>query len=204
MTYDLRTTAQGQQAATVQEGLRQQLAYIRADKRLTDTGRRQQIAAVYLQAKNQLTALKNDESKKRTDQVNYLRRLLFGSAGTSDAQTAISYRDAQERVGVLGLEDQDKAAKLLDQAQLSGDDVMVKAIIQRALDLQWVDVANKYIETHAYYGEKLEELWHLDSESSEGIDTIGFINATVFHADKPGELSAYFDDNQLAGIAAGI
>jgi len=203
MTYDLRKTEQGQQAAKVQEGLRHDVAFIRADKRLTDTGRRQQIAAVYLQAKNQLTALKNDESKKRTDEITHLRKLLFGSAGTSDAQTAISYRDAQERVGALGIEDQDKAAKLLDQAQLSGDEVMIKAVIQRALDLQWVDVANKYIEAHPYYGEKLEQLWHLDSESSEGIDTIGFINATVFHVDKPGELSAYFDDNQLASVAGG-
>ena len=203
MTYDLRTTEQGQKAATVQADLRMQLDYIRNDRKLTADGKRQQIAGVYLQAKRQLDALKADEANKRASQINDLRRTLFGSPGTSDAQTAISYRDAQERVGVLGIEDQDKAAKLLDQAQLSGDEVMVKAIIQRALDLQWVDVANKYIETHPYYGEKLEQLWHLDSHSSEGIDTISFINSAVFHVDRPGELSGYYDDAQIAAVAVG-
>lgn len=201
MTYDLRNTEQGRKAETVQAGSRQQIEYIRADKRITDEGKRQQIAAVYLQAKRQLDALKADEANKRSSQITDLRRTLFGSPGTSDAQTAISYRDAQERVGALGLEDAGKAAKLLDQAELSGDEVMVKAIIQRAIDVQWVDVANKYIEAHPYYGAKLEELWNLDSESSEGIDAIGFMNSLTFHIDKPGELSGLFDERQIEAVA---
>lgn len=203
MTYDLRTTNQGQQAQNIQSGFRQQVEYIRADKRLTEQGKRQAIAATYLEAKQQLGALKNDESTKRTNEIGSLRRLLFGTAGTADAQTAISYRDAQERVGRLALDESDKAAKLLDQAMLSGDDVLVKAVIQRALDAQWADVANMYIEKHPYYGQKLEELWNLEGDSSEGIDTVAFINSTVFHLDKPGEISGYFDDARIEAVANG-
>lgn len=203
MTYDLSTTEQGRKAEPIKETLRWQIGNIRADKKLTEDGKRQQVAAVYLQAKTQLSALKADEAQKRTSKIDSLRRTLFGTTGTTDAQTAISYRDAQERVAALSYADSDKAAKLLDQAQLSGDEVMVKALIQRSIDMQWVDVANKYIEKHPYYGEKLEELWNLDNSSSEGIDTVGFINSLVFHAEKPSELSNYFDDAQIADAANG-
>lgn len=203
MTYDLRTTEQGRKAETIQAGLRQQIDYIRNDRKLTPEGKRQQVAAVYLQAKRQLEFLKADEANKRSNQITDLRRTLFGAAGTSDAQTAISYRDAQERVGALGIEDEDRAAKLLDQAILSGDDVLVKAVIQRALDVQWVNVANKYIETHPYYGAKLEELWNLDSESSEGIDAIGFMNSLAFHVEKPSELNNAHMDSQIEAVANG-
>lgn len=203
MTYDLRNTAQGLKAETIQSDNRWQLESIRNDKKLTPEGKRQQIAAVYLQTKKQLESLKADEAQKRSAQIESPRRTLFGTTGASDAQTAISYRDAQERVGALGIGDEDKAAKLLDQAMLSGDEVLVKAVIQRALDAQWADVANKYIDKHPYYGAKLEELWNLDSESSEGIDTVAFINATVFHLDKPGELHGYFDDARIEAVANG-
>lgn len=203
MTYDLRTTEQGQQAEKVQADLRWQLEHIRNNGKLTAEGKRQQIAAVYLQAKRQLDGLKADEATKRTTQINDLRRTLFGSAGTADAQTAISYRDAQERVGNLGVDDEHKAEKLLDQAMLSGDDVLVKAVIQRALDVQWANVANKYIDKHPYYGTKLEQLWHLGSASSEEINNTTFTNALTFEISKPGELGNLFADNQIEAVANG-
>lgn len=203
MTYDLRATEQGKKAETVHAGMRQQIDYIRNDSKLTAEGKRQQVAAVYLQAKRQLEFLKADEAQKRTAQITDLRRTLFGSSGTADAQTAISYRDAQERMGALGIEDEDKAAKLLDQAMLSGDDVLVKAVIQRALDAQWANVANKYIDQHPYYGAKLEELWNLDSDSSEGIDAVGFMNSLTFHIEKPSELNNLYDDARVEAVANG-
>lgn len=202
MTYDLRKTTQGQQAEKIQADLRWQLDNIRGDKRLTEEGKRQQIAAVYLQAKKQITGLQNDESQKRTIKVDSLRRVLFGATGASDAQSAISYRDAQERVGALSHADADKAAKLLDQAMLSGDDVMVKAVVQRALDMQWAEVANKYIDKHPHYGQMLEELWGLE-QNTDGIDTVGFMNAMVFNISKPSELSHLWDDAQFEALANG-
>ncbi|UZX04016.1 hypothetical protein F8G81_16460 [Arthrobacter sp. CDRTa11] len=203
MTYNLRDTEQGRKAETVQAGLRQQIDYIRADRTLTREGKRQQIAAVYLQSKREIDALKADEANKRANEIGSLRRTLFGSAGTSDAQTAISYRDAQERVGALGIEDEGKAAKLLDQAMLSGDDVLVKAVIQRALDVQWVNVANKYIDNHPYYGEKLEQLWYLDSASSEEVNAATFTNSLTFHIEKPSELGNTHMEAQIEAVANG-
>lgn len=202
MSYDLSRTPQGQKAETIQSTFRQQSEYVRGNKKLTDTGKRQQLAQVYLEAKRQLDALAANVQQQRETRVSALRRDLFGAAGTSDPQRAISFRDAQERVNALQHGDSAKAAKLLDQAELSGDDVMVKAVIQRSLEMSWADVANQYIEKHPYYGQKLEELWGL-SEPTDGIDTVGLMNAMVFQVSKPGELAHLWDDKQLEAVANG-
>lgn len=90
----------------------------------------------------------------------------------------------------------------MPSALLSGDDVLVKAVVQRALDAQWVNVANKYIDQHPYYGAKLEELWHLDSASSEDIGA-AFMNSLTFHIEKPTELNNLVDDSRVEAVANG-
>lgn len=46
---------------------------------------------------------------------------------------------------------------------------MVKALMQRAIELSWNQVADSYAEKHPYYGEKLKEL--LSLQTPKGIFT---------------------------------
>lgn len=188
MAYNVRETAEGQRAIQIHDEYKTRLDWIRANKHLTHEGKREQITEVYREAKAELETLRAQAQEKRTKKVASLRRGLFGVSGTADPQRAISYRDAQDRVSKLELGDQDKALKLLDQAEMSGDEVMTKALVQRALELKWDKVANTYIDSHPYYGSKLEELWSAqESPLSEALLT----NTATFYISQPSEVSGY-------------
>lgn len=203
MAKSIRETPDGQKAEKIQAYFRNALDFIRADKRLTSEGKRQQIAGEYLRAAREVTAIKDSLATKKEQRIGALRRDVFGITGGDDAQRAISYRDAQERVGSLQLGDQDKAIKLLDQAELSGDEVMVKAIMQRSLELQWINVANIYIDKHPYYGAKIEELWELQQPDGILSDAAGMDNGFLLHVAKPGELDGLYGDAQIEQVANG-
>jgi hypothetical protein len=202
MAKRIRETPEGQKAESIQANYRYALDQIRADTRLTPQGKKQQIAAEFLRASREVTAIKEAVSAKNEQRLGSLRRDLFGTTG-GDAQTAISYRDAQERVGALQIGEQDKAVKLLDQAELSGDEVMVKAVVQRSLELAWDQVANSYIEKHPYYGAKLEELWELQEPDGILSGPDGMDNGFLLHVSKPNELGNLYSDGQIEAVANG-
>lgn len=203
MAKSIRETPEGQKAEQLQSNFRQALESIRADNRLTPEGKRQQIAGEYLRTSRGINAIRESVAANKEQRIGALRKDLFGITGGSDAQRAISYRDAQERVGSLALGDQDKAVKLLDQAELSGDEVMLKAIMQRSLEMQWVDVANTYIDKHPYYGAKLEELWDLQQPGGILGDAAGMDNGFLLYVPKPGELDSLYNDGQIEQVANG-
>lgn len=189
MAYNVRETPEGQQAIQTHEDFSAHLKAIRDNNQLTPEGKREQITEAYNAAKTKLDDLRARADDNRNKKIGTLRRDLFGVTGTADPQRAISYRDAQDRVSKLELGDQDKALKLLDQAEMSGDEVMTKALVQRALELKWDKVANTYIEKHPYYGTKLEELWSTqDSPLSEALLT----NTATFYITAPPEVSGSF------------
>lgn len=202
MAKRIRETPEGKKAESIQANYHHAIDQIRADKRLTPEGKRQQIAAEFLRASRGVTAIKEGIAATKTQRISSLRRDLFG-ATAGDAHSAISYRDAQDRVGALQYDEQDKAVKLLDQAELSGDDVMVKAVIQRSLELTWDRVANSYIEKHPYYGEKLEELWELQEPDGILSGPDGMDNGFLLHVSKPNELSNLYSDSQIEQVANG-
>lgn len=202
--YSAHNTPQGQKAAELQESLRYTLADIRQDTKLTPEGKRARIAHYYLETKKAVEKLKAEEEANRTKTIAGLRRDLFGHSGVADANKAISIRDAQERVASLGLSDEDKALELLDRATLSGDDVLTKAIVTRAVEMQWVNVANTYIDAHPYYGSKLEQLWDIerpDPATSNGLASL-IQDGDTFHMFAPTEISNVYTDAALEQIAA--
>jgi len=180
-------TPEGRQADQIHTNYAKALERIRSDKNLTSEGKKEQIAAEYNRAAGSLNAIKESFNTAKILRTHVLRRDLFGSAAT-DAQTAISFRDAQDRVGSLGQFDQKKALKLLDQAELSGDAVMVKAIMQRAIELSWTDVADSYGGKHPQYGEKLKELLSLQTPSGIFSSRETMEKGLILHLQKPAEL----------------
>ncbi len=181
-------TPEGRRAEQIQSNFVDALDRIRSDNHLTPEGKKEQIAAEYHSVSNAIAAIKGSFSSAKTLRTHVLRRDLFGSTTTSDAQTAISFRDAQDRAGSLGQFDQEKALKLLDQAELSGDTVMVKALMQQAIEYSWDQVANSYAERHPYYGDKLKELLSLQTPRGIWTNRDSWESGILLNVQKPEEL----------------
>jgi hypothetical protein len=173
--------------------------YIRNNKNLTPEGKTKQIAATYLQYKQQITALEAEDKAARVSKADSLRRSLFGLTGSSDANATISYRDAQDRVAAI--QDEDQALELLDRADLSSDEILTKAIVGRAAEAGWINVVNTWSDKHPYYGSKLQELANLHNEenSIEGVMN----HAMSYTLTAPAEI-ARCSDGMMENLAAGI
>lgn len=180
-------TPEGRRAEQIQSNFVDALKRIRSDNHLTPEGKKEQIAAEYHSVSNAIAAIKDSFSSAKTLRTHVLRRDLFGSTAT-DTQTAISFRDAQDRVNSLGRFDQEKALNLLDQAELSGDTVMVKALMQRAVEYSWDQVANSYAERHPFYGDKLKELLSLQTPKGIFTNQDSWEKGTLLNVRKPEEL----------------
>jgi hypothetical protein len=181
-------TPEGRRATHIQAVYAEGLKRIRSDDNLTPEGKRAQIEAAYKEATSALGVIKQNRTVGRNLKVDALRRDLFGSQTTSDSQTAISFRDAQERVESLGQFDQKKALRLLDQAELSGDTVMVKALIQRAVEHSWSEVASRYAEKRPYHGDKLKELLSLQTPAGIFSSQESMESGFLLNIQKPEEL----------------
>lgn len=64
-----------------------------------------------------------------------LQRHLFGLPPGADASTAISYRDATDRVA--GITDPDQLAELMERANASGDAMLLRASLAHAFRRHW-------------------------------------------------------------------
>jgi|GEM_PF-3245284 len=181
-------TPDGRRATQIQDNYHNEIERIRSDKHLTPEGKKEQIAAQYRSASTALGAIKDDLNSAKTLRTHVLRRDLFGSTTTPDAQTAISFRDARDRVSSLGQFDQEKALNLLDQAEISGDTVMVKALMQGAIEHSWDQVANSYAEKHPFYGDKLKELLSLQTPKGIFSNQDAWERGVSLNLQKPEEL----------------
>jgi hypothetical protein len=130
---------------------------------------------------------------------------VFRLVGQQSAQNVISYRDAQDRVAALGFRDEDKALALCHRPELSGDSMLAGALVNRALEAGWVNLANSYIEANPYKGDKDEELWDLQGAKpgSTGNVREDIVNSMVFHLQKTSELDHVHIHSQIESIAKG-
>ncbi|MFE4197362.1 hypothetical protein ACFRJ9_15975 [Paenarthrobacter sp. NPDC056912] len=181
-------TPDGRRAQQIQNRFQGSLEQIRSNDHLTPEGKKEQIASEYNGVVQALGQIKDSFNSAKTLRTHVLRRDLFGNTTPSDAQTAISFRDAQDRVSSLGQFDQEKALKLLDQAELSGDTVMVKALMQQAIEHSWDQVANSYAERHPFYGDKLKELLSLQTPKGIFTNQDSWEKGTLLNVQKPEEL----------------
>jgi len=196
-------TQHGRAASEARSASRQRTDAIRADKRLTPEAKRAAIAREYLQTKQEVQALKAAESTQRASRRSELTKSLFGLEGFTTAQDAISYRDAQDRADSIPANGEEKALTLLKRAELSGDSILTKALINRALEAGWVNVANSYIEANPYQGRHLEELWALQEPAPMSAAALQaqIVEEATFEVPKPDEISSYASDAPIEAIA---
>jgi hypothetical protein len=199
--YSITTTAEASEAEQVRANQRTRIEAIRANRNLSPEGKRAQIARLYLDSKREVAKLEQQEAGNRKARINDIRKQVFGLTGSQSAQDVISYRDAQDRVAALGPHDEEKALALYDRAELSGDTILASALVNRALEAGWVNLANTYIEANPYKGGMVEELWDLQQTANGGSVQDQIVNSTVFHLQKPYELDHVHMESQIETIA---
>ncbi|WP_018762422.1 hypothetical protein [Arthrobacter sp. 135MFCol5.1] len=197
-------TVAGQSASEARAALRTRTEAIRNDKRLTSEAKQAAIAREYLQTKRQVQELYAAEKTAKAARRNELTKSLFGQEGFTSAQDAISYRDAQDRADSIPVNAEDRALTLLKRAELSGDTSLTKALLNRALEAGWVNVANAYIEANPYKGAQLEELWGLQDPdpASPAALQAQITESATFDVPKPDEISSYASDTVIEQVAA--
>lgn len=167
---------------------------IRADTNLSDAGRQTALARAYTRARNIAADAKATEDGTTTTRRTTLERELFGITGTADANTAISYRDAQDRAA--SITDQRDAQRLIDQANLSGDTHLAKAIAHRALQEGWTDILATYANERPGSSDKIQQLIDLAPSVARSLSA-----GMVFTVERPREL-AHLSDPAIDALAA--
>ena len=113
------------------------------------------LARSYLTFKQAMDKLAQTTGQDSSATVRRLTRTAFGIddlAGNAvdRAAASVSYRDAQDRVAKL--EQPNEAAALLERAENSNDELLARAIAQRAFeqrsfDPSWSDLLGEYLAT---------------------------------------------------------
>lgn len=113
------------------------------------------MARDYLSFKQEMDKLAQTTGQDNSATVRRLNQAAFGIddiAGNAvdRAAASVSYRDAQDRVAKV--EQPNEAAALLDRAENSNDELLARAIAQRAFeqrafDPSWDDLLDRYIAT---------------------------------------------------------
>jgi len=113
------------------------------------------LARSYLTLKGKMDLLAQTTGQDNSATVRRLTQTAFGIddlAGNAvdRAAASVSYRDAQDRVAKL--EQPNEAAALLERAENSNDELLARAIAQRAFeqrsfDPSWSDLLDEYLAT---------------------------------------------------------
>jgi len=139
---------------------------IRHDPTRTDDYKRQQLAASYLRHRDRLDAKLVDMASGvvRTDRAD--AKTVFGTAGLDGdpASLAISRRDAADRVA--SIQSVDELRTLLARATRSGDEVLARAVAERALENQDADTMNAFLADRPQLEAPAERLWR----STQAVD----------------------------------
>ena len=130
-----------EQAAAVRQQFDSTAARIRASSSLTRDGKLQQLARAHAAAKEALAQLQQDaQAQAVADRQTWSRQAFAVDA--AGPHSAVSARDAFARAATVT--DPADAAKLLRQAEQSGDEVLARAVAHHAHDNAWDDVVTTY------------------------------------------------------------
>lgn len=190
----LRDTPQKRQAARIAASLAATVESIRKSNDLSPDGKRRQIAKAYIEAKNALAPLRQQEAAQTAATRQRLERTLYGATGRLDPSQAISRRDAADRAARANT--LAAANALLDQAERSGDDELASAVARHAAYRGWLDVTVRYAQQRPEANAALQKLAEIDAE----VKGEGPMGQAAFTVPRPQELAGVAE-HQLATLA---
>ena len=169
----MRSTAQ--KVSAIQSRLKRECEEIRANRNLTDSARRRQLAVATVRARREAAELKAKLIAAREERRESLQRRLFGLGGTPKSEELMLMRDSVDRAAKL--ESPEEAQLKLKLAAGIGDSFMAKAVAQVAAAKGWRDVLESYAE-NAPLGTKtaLEELANIPSGRNTNLADTAMFN----------------------------
>lgn len=146
-----------------------QLAKIRADKHLSDLGRRERIVALTDATRAEAARLRGDADAKAGAQRKALERRIFGLSPAASSSDVISFRDAQDRVERV--KSAEELASLMERAATTGDRALLRAGFAKAFERsrnalsggQWEGLVSEYVNDHPEVADDVREYEQLSS-----------------------------------------
>lgn len=159
-------------AKSVQDRYRATAEEIESRRDLTEEAKRVATARVYVEGRDRLAELKTAALEELKNTRFQLERQIFGTLNSSDAPTAISRRDAQDRAATI--KTPEAAAGEMRRAARGGDDILEQAIAARALEMSmsrkegegWWGLVQEYVSTRPAAAAALAELEQLPNPAS--------------------------------------
>jgi hypothetical protein len=162
-------------AETIRENAEAAYARVRNRGELTPAAIATLLARTYVDAKAQMEAL---AQRSGADVAAKSRRLyqsafgiddIAGNNGVDRASASVSYRDAQDRVA--SLESPVDAGSLLTRAENSGDELLARAIAQRAfdqapMDAGWGELLDRYLASRPKAVQAVSDLLDMRTKPS--------------------------------------
>ncbi|WP_436785783.1 hypothetical protein [Yinghuangia sp. YIM S10712] len=127
---------------------RRHLDSIRGARNVHPDAKKVEVARAYHQARTALDRARKEQQAQDEKIWPDLERRLFGydtgyAAPAERAATVIAARDAYDRAANLG--SSKDAAQLLARAEQTGDELLARAVAQRANDRSWNEVLGDYL-----------------------------------------------------------
>ena len=164
---------------------------IRNDRDYSDDAKRRRLAGLYARADanltDELTRLAGTEASSDRDDAER----VFGVKGIpgDPATLIVSRRDAADRVA--GVTKSDELRALLVSATRSGDEVLARAIVEKAVQNQDAKTAEQFRADRPHLYDALERLWNAERHGSEGTDGWEFALLLIgLRPDELGRMSA--------------
>lgn len=129
--------------------------FIQDSPNLTQAGRDAELGPLEESFRDNMRALREQETGVVAAAVQALQRRVYGTVGTSP-DAVIMFRDAQERAGRL--EGIDEAQEAMQRAIQSKDAGLGQAILGRALEQGWRSVIELYTSENAAVAEAVNDL----------------------------------------------
>lgn len=178
-------------------------ARIRGESMYTDEAKRWQLAVAYVQQRRRVDQELADKASRviRTDRDDAER--VFGVKGLAGdaASLVISRRDAADRVAAV--KERSELRELLRRATRSGDEVLARAVAERAVEMQDATTMNQFLADRPELDAAGERLWNAQRAEH---DTMGY--SIHLLGLKPHELSGmdraaieHLANNQPAGAS---
>jgi hypothetical protein len=171
--------------AQIRTALQHETETIRGHKGYSDTGRRLELAKAYRKTRTQAAALREEFTAENRARRRELEKRLFGIPSGGDAA---AYRDAVDRAEkVINAE---AAEAMLARALRTGDDLLARAVADRARQLGANNVVQSYADD-AGMTNALEQLGQVQT-GEKGIGV-----TVLFGVRAPEELHGLENDGAL-------
>ncbi|MFD0417285.1 hypothetical protein [Streptomyces sp. NPDC127108] len=181
---------------------------IRDDDNLSHVGKQRALAALYVQHRDQIGDIREKANQAYTNRKGYLMGEVFGVHGATNPAEVMAMRDAMDRAA--DIDTPAKARRMFQQAHLTGDEYLRRAIAATAFDRRgdsdlgdhWAGLFNDYAQTQDDRRQglvaELDQLHQANGKRARLQENI------LCNLSKPSELNGWGDIDAVAAGAINL